>query len=226
MSARYYTLIASLPALEYFETAKRTPINRVRLEQRLTMLEPDDAVELRRCEQLLTWRAHGLRDDAAAFATLYEQLRTQTRYLAVLEYVDFRLAMRSVISALRARRLGLSLAQLERPWGLGPQVAVIERRWDVPDFGLSTALPWLPHLRDCIDRQDARELGRAVFEHEWRFLARVAEQHLFAFPEVLAYVLRREIIERWQLRDADAAVRRFHTLTREALDAHAQLQFD
>src|SRR5690606_5321722 len=71
VSARYYTLIASLPALEYFETAKRTPINRVRLEQRLTMLEPDDAVELRRCEQLLAWRVHGLRDDAATFAALY-----------------------------------------------------------------------------------------------------------------------------------------------------------
>jgi hypothetical protein len=226
VSARYYTLIASLPALEYFETAKRTPINRVRLEQRLTMLEPDDALELRRCERLLTWRAHALRDEAAEFTALYEQLRTHTRHPSVLAFVDFRLAMRSVISALRARRLGIPLAQLERPWGLGAVVAVIERRWDVPDFGLATALPWVPHLRDCIDRQDARELGRAVFEHEWRFLARVAEQHPFGFPEVLAYVLRREIVERWQIRDAGAALQRFNTLTREALDAHARLQFD
>ena len=31
---RYYTLIASLPALPYFKLAERLPINRQRLEER------------------------------------------------------------------------------------------------------------------------------------------------------------------------------------------------
>ena len=77
MKPRYYTLIASLPALEYFETAKRVPINRVRLNRRLGMLEPEDTVELRRCEQLIGWRSHDLEAEAKRFAQLYEQLRTK-----------------------------------------------------------------------------------------------------------------------------------------------------
>lgn len=225
MPARYYTLIASLPALEYFETAKRAPINRVRLERRLAWLTPEDALELRRCVQLITWHSHGLETAASEFAALYADLRATTRYPALLGYVEHRLAMRTVISALRARRLGVSLDQLERPWGLGPLVADIERRWTLPDFGLSPRLPWLAHLRECIEREDPLELGRAVFEREWRFLTTLAEQHPFGFPEVLAYVMRRDIVERWMTQDGPTAIRRFTTLIDEALDARARPQF-
>jgi hypothetical protein len=225
MATRYYTLIASLPALTYFETAREPPINRVRLDRRLGMLEPADAAELRRVERLIAWRSHGLRTDAKKIAEIYQELRTQTQYPEVLAYVEHRLEMRTVISALRARRLGTPLSELARPWGLGPLVATIERRWDVPDFGLGTAQPWIRHLRECIENRDALELGRAVFEREWRFLAGLAEAHAFAFPDVLSYVMRRDIVERWQKRDAAAAIRRFTGLTEEALDERARPQF-
>ncbi len=225
MQPRYYTVIASLPALEYFETAKLAPINRVRLERRLAMLTAEDKLELRRCERLIAWRSHGLQAEASAIAKLYTDLREQTRYPALLAYVEHRLEMRTVISALRARRLGTPLDQLERPWGLGPRVAEIERRWDLPDFGLAARMPWITHLRQCIERQDALELGRAVFEREWRFLTTIAEQHPFGFPEVLAYVMRRDIVERWQTRDGPSAIRRFTSLIDEALDARARPQF-
>lgn len=213
----YYTLIAALPALEYFETAKLAPINRVRLDQRLAMLSPEDALELRRCEQLIEWREQGLEALPSDILRRYDQLRATTRHPAVIEYVEQRLEIRTVIAALRARRAKVSLAELERPWGLGPLVPVIERRFAEPDFGLGVGRPWVAHLRDCIDRQDARELGRAVFEREWRVLTRIAEQHLFEFPEVLAYVMRREIVERWRIRDHAAATQRFTTLLEEAL---------
>ncbi len=224
-TTRYYTLVASLPALPYFERAPRVPINRVRLDQRLRMLTPEDTQELRRCERLIAWRSHDLSSPAAAIAGIYERLRAQSRYPSVLAYVDHRLQMRTVISALRARRLGTPLSELERPWGLGELVPVIERRWDVADFGLAARLPWVPHLRECIERGEALELGRAVFEREWKFLVTVADAHPFAFPEVLSYVMRRDIIERWLRRDADVARRRFSTLTQEAFDERARLPF-
>ncbi|MCA9706320.1 MAG: hypothetical protein KDK70_10770 [Myxococcales bacterium] len=226
MGTRYYTLVASLPALEHFETAKAVPINRVRLDQRLAMLTPEDAAELRRCERLIAWRLHRVQATAAGIEELYEDLRARSRYPAVLEYVEDRLRMRTVISALRARRFGTAVADLERPWGLGAFVPVIERRWDVPDFGLATAHPWVSHLRECIAREDARELGRAVFAREWRLLTRLAEAHPFGFPEVLSYVMRRDIVARWQVRDGAAAVRRFVTLAEEAFDERARLRFD
>lgn len=226
MAARYYTLVASLPALEYFERAKTIPINRVRLEQRLAMLTPEDAAERRRCEQLIAWRMHRVQAKATGIEELYDELRATSRHPSVLEYVEDRLRMRTVISALRARRFGTAIADLERPWGLGPFVSVIERRWEVPDFGLATAHPWVSHFRGCIAREDARELGRAVFEREWRILSRIADAHPFGFPEVLSYVMRRDIVARWLVRDGAAAVRRFVTLTEEAFDERARLRFD
>ena len=103
---------------------------------------------------------------------------------------------------------------------------MIERRWEVPDFGLASAHPWVNQLRECIDREDARELGRAVFEREWRVLTTLADEHPFEFPQVLSYVMRRDIVERWLVRNGPAAVQRFVTLTEEAFDERARLQFD
>ena len=226
MATGYYTLVSSLPALEYFETAKNVPINRFRLDQRLAMLTPEDAAELRRCERLIAWRLHRVYARATGIEELYQELRAHGRHPAVLEYVEDRLRMRTVISALRARRFDTPLAELERPWGLGPLVSVIERRWEVPDFGLSTAYPWVSRFRECIDRGDACELGRAVFEREWRVLAKIADDHPFEFPEVLSYVMRRDIVERWQVRDGAAALQRFVTLTEEAFDERARLRFN
>ena len=88
MAARYYTLVASLPALEYFERAKTIPINRVRLEQRLAMLTPEDAAERRRCEQLIAWRMHRVQAKATGIEELYDELRATSRHPSVLEYVE------------------------------------------------------------------------------------------------------------------------------------------
>lgn len=225
MPGPYYTLIASLPALEYFERAKHAPINRVRLERRLAWLSSADMADLRRCETLISWHSHGLAAKAHEFADLYDELRATTRHAALIAYVDHRLEMRTVISALRARRLDTPLAALERPWGLGPLVPDIERGWTLPDFGLAARHPWITHLRECIARQDALELGRAVFEREWRFLAGIAERHPFEFPEVLAYVMRRDIVARWLEQDGPAALQRFSRLIDEAIDARVRPHF-
>jgi hypothetical protein len=225
MPARYYTLVASLPALEYFEKAKAVPINRVRLDRRLGMLTAEDADELRRCERLIAWRSHGPHAAAASIGKIYDDLREHSRYPAVLAYVEDRLQMRTAISALRARRLGTPLSELERPWGLGSLVPVIERRWDQPDFGLAARLPWIVHMRECIEGEDAQELGRAVFEREWRFLTSIAQDYPFTFPEVLSYVMRRDIVERWLKRDTTAAMNRFVTLTEDAVDERARPRF-
>lgn len=226
MATRYYTLVASLPALPYFEVAQRVPLNRVRLQQRVDMLTPEDAAELHRVERLIAWRSHGLSAEASDIEEIYDELRSNTRYPAVLEYVEHRIEMRTVISALRARRMGTPLSALERPWGLGPLAAEIGRRWDAPAFGLQARLPWIGHFAACIEREDALELGRAVFEREWRILTRIADSDPFGFPAVLSFVMRRDIVERWRTRDRATAMERFATLTKEAFDEHARLHFD
>ena len=54
-SPRYYMLMASLPPLPPFFTSDQTPISRLRLDRRLSMLEPDDREELAALEDLMRW---------------------------------------------------------------------------------------------------------------------------------------------------------------------------
>ena len=54
--AEYITLVSSLPYLPPFEKAERSPITRLRLEQRLHSLEADDAKQLAIAEALVSWR--------------------------------------------------------------------------------------------------------------------------------------------------------------------------
>jgi hypothetical protein len=56
MAEPYITLVSSLPYLPPFEKAERSPITRLRLEQRLHDLEPDDARQLALAELLASWR--------------------------------------------------------------------------------------------------------------------------------------------------------------------------
>jgi hypothetical protein len=53
---RYYTLVASLPRLRHFESAEWLPLSRRQLDERLSMLTPEDAHQLRLAERLVEWQ--------------------------------------------------------------------------------------------------------------------------------------------------------------------------
>jgi hypothetical protein len=56
MAEAYYTLVASLPRLVHFERAEWLPLSRKQLDRRLSMLVPEDAVQLRLAEALVQWQ--------------------------------------------------------------------------------------------------------------------------------------------------------------------------
>ena len=63
----YITLMASLPALPDIIEAKQTPISRLRLEQRLRGLAPDDKALLDDLRGLLPWQHLALDETDAEF---------------------------------------------------------------------------------------------------------------------------------------------------------------
>jgi hypothetical protein len=75
----YYTLVASLPALPPRWDVDRLPISRVRLEDRLSLLEPADAAVVDRLRAWLSWdRRHVGRSDEDLVRE-YERLRATIR---------------------------------------------------------------------------------------------------------------------------------------------------
>ena len=108
MSGMYYTLMGSLPALPTrFEDAGRVPISHPRLEDRLKMLEAEDAEVIEQMADFLVWdRQPGDRTDEQ-IVRQYEQFTNSVKNRFTRDLMEERMGMRTIIAALRRRRLGL-----------------------------------------------------------------------------------------------------------------------
>jgi hypothetical protein len=219
MAAGYYTLIASLPHLPHFERAERLPISRLKLEQRLKMLEPGDAEDLARAEVLAAWQLMLAkpRTDAALVARFQEALAA-TRQPALRDYLAFRLGLQTLVAALRRRREGLPAPARGEAWGVEPWAGSIRTHWSDPDFRLAHAHRWLPEARRLLEAEDALGLDRLLLDVLWKELARIAEGQPFGFEAVFSFVFRWDILDTWLARDAAAARARFQQLIKEVID--------
>ena len=115
MAARYYTLVASLPRLPYFETAEWLPISRKQLDQRLTMLNPQHGLQLREAERLVEWHRQPITRTTEQVARNYQRVMALVTDPDLREFVEYRMAQRTALVALRRRQLGLGIPADEAP---------------------------------------------------------------------------------------------------------------
>jgi hypothetical protein len=222
-SKRYYTLMASLPALAPLFSEKQTPISRRRLEKRLMMLEPDDARELASMEDLMHW--HRLPFDLTdrEIVERAERVVPSIRSPRLREVAQWRIELRTVVAALRRRAAGEPAPPPTEKWGYGGWVRTIERHWAKSDFGLSSPLPWVEDLRQLVEQGDALGVERAVGSLVWQHLSRAAVGHYFDFEAVALYVLRWDVIHRWTGYDGQEARVRFDEMLDEGLGEYVRV---
>lgn len=209
----YYDLITSLPHLPHFERAEWLPITPLRLEQRLRRLDPEHASQLNRAKQLIGWRAE--RPTAQtdhALAAAYTQLMDSRLEKPLRDYVHFRMTQQTVLAALRRKREGWERPDGALTWGVGPRVHHIRKHWDTPHFGLEYRDPWLPHATERLSSGDAMGLERLLMDLNWRWLTRCAEQSMFGFAAVVAFVFKWDMLQAWLACDPERAKVRFTEL--------------
>jgi hypothetical protein len=212
----YYTLVTSLPLMPHFERAERIPITRLRLQQRLRMLEPEAEAQLARAEPLFAWGPpQSIARTDQDVAQQYRAALALPLHPALRALLEFRMDQLTLLAALRRRRSGLHPAGA---WGAGRWVRWIEAHWDDPDFRLATLYPWLPEARSLLQAPNAIGLERVVMDAAWQRATRIAGQDQFGFEAVVAYVFKWNIVARWVARDADAAGARFQDLIVEVSD--------
>lgn len=214
---RYYMLMSSLPVLPPLFHAKQLPISRLRLEQRLRLLEGADAAELDRTEKLLSWERLSL---DVPDATLVEQAAVVLPRLqnpAVRAIVQERLELRTAVAALRRRQRGGPEPRQGEPWGHGRWVDHIRRHWRERTFQLEPIFPWLGEAERLMRAGGAAELERLLMDIVWTRLTRAVAGHYFDFLAVTVYVLKWDLLERRLAYDGGAALERFDSLTREGL---------
>jgi hypothetical protein len=219
---RYYTLAASLPRLVHFERAERLAINRQRLEQRLGNLSPGHAAQLSAAEQLVGWQQQPAGRTDAEVVALYRKVSPTLDNDALRDFVRFRMGQRTVLAALRRRQRGERPPASDNEWGVPPRAQWLSSHWDAPDFGLSGHYPWIGQARELLEARSAWDLERLLMNVMWERLGRIADQQLFGFEEVFAFVFKWDIVNRWLSYQADAAVERFRELVTEGMREHQE----
>lgn len=220
---QYYTLIASLPPLPYFERAERLPINQERLAERLRMLEPEDAEVVERTSAFLAWDRQPVTRTDRDLVADYQRLMALIDQTPLMRLIGFGIDLRTIMAALRRRQRGLPLPAGGEPWGVGQWVRHIERYWDDPHFKLVAVYPWITQVREYLAGGEILALEQLLMKLIWEQADRFALGNEFGFDAVLAYIFKWNILQRWLAYDYQAAKIRFDELLAEVTDAHERL---
>ena len=216
-SRRYYQLICSLPALPTQFDAGKLPISRERLQNRLRMLHPDDAQEIRSFLDILAWREKFADTTDAMVVEKYGELMRRIRYPLTREAAHATVDARMIVNALRRRRRRLGPPSI----GIGQWYDHVRRHFEEPDFRLAHAFPNLPELRRLLEEGNAIGFQRGLLAATWDWLKKRANEYHFSFEAVVLYVARWELIHYWQQMEAERGRAIFESLVAEALGKHA-----
>ncbi len=216
MAESYITLVASLPYLPPFEQAERSPITRLRLDQRLSTLESGDARQLALAEAVASWRMSPARPktDKEMVLRCREAMR-EISQPALREFVEFRIDQQTILAGLRLRNTVFESSFLEKVNGASRRAGFIATHWDDPDFKLAAVYPWIPEARSYLEANDACALDKLMMDIIWHRLTRIAESNRFGFEAVFAFVFKWDILQAWLARDAVKAKTRFQELIKE-----------
>lgn len=214
---RYLMLITSLPAHGELFGAKQTPLSRIRLRQRLKLLEPGDGDDLSKLVALTDWAWLRMDEDDESMVRRARDVLPSIFNEFVRDLATWRLEMRTVVAALRRRQAGGRPPSGSRDWAFGRWVPLITRYWSEPNLRLEGAFPWLPEARRLLEAGDSLGLERLLLGTVWDHLERVSEGHHFDFEAVVVYCKRWDLVARWTGYSGDAAVTRFDELVHESL---------
>ncbi|MGY0217570.1 DUF2764 family protein [Endozoicomonadaceae bacterium StTr2] len=207
----YYTLLTSLPHIDSLFNSRITPISRFQLDRRLSMLPQADRDTLVNIENLLHWDHLDNDVDEERLIRLAEKLRQQIPSQTLRDLVDWRLDMRTVVSALRRRHQG-EAAPTQPKWSYGSRYEYIRSHWNAPTLGLAGAFPWIPTVNECLRTRDHVTLEKTLLEAVWKQLEHLSTRHRFDFEAVVIYVLRWNLVSRWTSYDENKAESRFRQL--------------
>ncbi len=217
-SNSYYMLVASLPAMPRHFEVERAPITQARLQQRLRMLNPKDAEAVEQLQAFLHWDRQPWDRTDEEVISHYDELMSTTGNRLARHIAAFQMDVRTIMSGLRRRRLGLS-----PPPGVGQWVEHIRLNWEHPTFKLQWKHPWIVEMEQLLDTTDCLEVQRIKLGVGWNHWAKLAEHYFFSFEAVLLYLVRWSVIKSWTSIDATIGRQRFDQLVTESVDEYATL---
>lgn len=225
-SDSYVMLISSLPSPEALFVAKQPPLSRLKLDQRLRVLTPEDALTLKLIEEVLDWRQFPITFSEQDVIDRGRAAMSRIGNLTLREILRGRLEIRTCVAALRRRVRGEGPPPGNNSWGFGRWTGHIARNWAETGFRLERVFPWLGEAARLMEQGDTIALERLILDQSNTELQRFSGNHAFDFEAVVIYVLRWSIVERWGRYNSEAAAHRFEDLVAAGLGEEGQLSFE
>ncbi len=196
---------------------KNKPITRLHLEKRLTLLQDADRQQLMLIEGVLHWaKMQGAASDAAVAVEAKRAMQSIENSL-LQSVISWRMELRTLMAAIRRRKLGKEAPAKNAAWGYGEVVTLIRQNWQVDDFGCSRRFPWVLEANTLFVTEQSVALEKLLLNLSWQHYAHIGQGHYFDFEAIVIYVLRWNIINRWVQCDEQAAMRQFEALVNEGL---------
>ncbi len=214
----YYTLLTSLPHIDSLFNSRMTPISRFQLDKRLSMLGTEDQRKLVVIENLLHWDHLGDDVDEKALILQADRIRSSLNNPALVELINWRQDMRTIVAALRRKHAGQS-APSEAKWSYGTRYQYIRSHWSSSTLGLGSAFPWIPKVSECLRNGECVALEKILLQATWDHLSHMSMKHTSDFAAVVIYVLRWNLVARWTAYDTERARIRFRDLVEKSLGA-------
>ena len=214
----YAMLMASLPthALSLWNV-KHSPLSRVQLERRLSLLNEQDSQLLVAIEKVLHWSKIPEVDNDSLIEGASKQLLDSLDNQFLQQVIIWRLDIRTIMTALRRRKLGVLVTDPDMYWGYGSLVSSIKRNWQLEDFSLAYRYPWVKEANFLLNKSECVALEKLLLNLSWQHYEKIGHGHYFDFEAVILYVLRWDIINRWSQNDEQSAMQHFEVLVEAGL---------
>ena len=189
-----------------------------RLKERLTMLWQEDAKLVDSVGSIIIWYRQPIERSDKEMSTAYKQLIESIDNPVIMEMINLRIDIRTIVVALRRRYRGLPAPKPGELWGMGRWVRHIEKHWDDQNLRLAAVYPWIPQAREYLENGSAIELERLLMNQVWEGVDRLADHNYFGIDIIFSYLFKWDMTQRWLSYDVEPAKIRFDELVTEAIN--------
>ncbi len=205
----YTLLMASLPpySADLF-SSRYPPVSQFQLRQRLKWLDAEDLSDLTKIQNILYWSEVEEVDDLA-FVEHAQRLLQTIRSDFLRQLISWRLEIRTILAALRKRLKQPDFIPDKGALALSQWNWKIIQNWHLNDFALSVHFPWIGDVNQLLINGQSLELERFLLNTVWQYYERQSQGHYFDFEAVIIYVLRWDVVYRWNQYDSSKARGRF-----------------
>ena len=213
----YVDLICSLPHLENPFVRKRPPITAVQFRKRLNMLDSESRDVIDQLSNIFYWGRISLDEKDEKLVLQGRRLIDELDKPDIKAWQLWRMDLRTVMAALRRRKLKQPAPDAKALWGYGRYVSHIVNNWNHPTFKLESRFPWLPNAKELLEQGDSYGLERHLLSTEWHYYSRLQADEQYSLSEVWLYAMKWDLVDRWCRYNADLAKQHFEQLVQTGL---------